>query len=481
MRFSLLSGLFMAASSVLAQKQLVGYFPNWLYAKYPATSINFDKYTHINYAFAVMVSGSTPTYTDPSEVQTQLPQLVQAAHAKSTKVLLSIGGWSGCLTFSTMSADANQRKTFINWVTNEIKTYNLDGVDIDWEYPGSVGAGCNSMDLANDAANYLTLLTELKAALGSLELSIACHVRPFLTPSGTMTDVSAYAKVIDRFNLMTYDINGAWNSTSGPNAPFNFQPGLGDADSFVSSIDAWMSAGVPASKIVPGLAFYGRSATATVDMSNTNQYQPQVAGNAPQGDSDDAYWQDQFCSKDPGGLSGVWKYSHLRSQGLLTTPTTAGSGWVRNWDNVTQTPWLFNPSSKVFISYDDPQSIGIKTDYAISKNLGGLMVWSVDEDSSSNELLNVAAKILGGSKPTTTAATTTTTSAATTSTSTTSSTSSPTGGSGSCSGVKAWDSATVYVGGNTATYNGSLWKAQWWTQGDTPGGSVGVWVKVGSC
>jgi chitinase len=123
------------------------------------------------------------------------------------------------------------------------------------------------LDLANDYKNYLTLLQEMRAAFDSnfptsrKDITIACHVRTFKTPDGNLADVSDYVKVIDRFNLMTYDINGAWNSTTGPNSPFNFQPGWGDADSFVSSINGWMAAGVPASKIVPGLAFYGRSAS----------------------------------------------------------------------------------------------------------------------------------------------------------------------------------------------------------------------------
>jgi chitinase len=77
-----------------------------------------------------LIKGATPEYTDPQQVEVQLPQLVAAAHAKNAKVLVSVGGWSGCLTFSTMSADASQRKTFIDWNIAEIKKYNLDGVDI---------------------------------------------------------------------------------------------------------------------------------------------------------------------------------------------------------------------------------------------------------------------------------------------------------------------------------------------------------------
>lgn len=99
---------------------------------------------------------------------------------------------------------------------------------------------------------------------------------------------------------------------------------------------------------------------------------------------------------DPGGLSGIWRYGNLRSQGVLTTPTTAASPWIRRWDNVTQTPWLFNPTDKTFISYDDPESLAIKVNYAKCKGLGGLMVWSVDEDSSNGELLAEVAKIKSG-------------------------------------------------------------------------------------
>lgn len=118
---------------------------------------------------------------------------------------------------------------------------------------------------------------------GVKELTAAVHVRTFDTSGGKMQDVSAFADVFDRVNIMTYDINGAWNKTTGknifhllainkisigftasflgPNAPFNFEPGYGDADSFVSGIEAWNKAGMPYEKICPGVAFYGRSAS----------------------------------------------------------------------------------------------------------------------------------------------------------------------------------------------------------------------------
>ncbi|KAG0167509.1 hypothetical protein DFQ28_004185 [Apophysomyces sp. BC1034] len=393
-------------SSVLADKALVGYFPNWLYATWPLTNIDFNKYTHINYAFAIMYQELSPVWPDDWSNRHQMGELVSAAHASNTKVLISIGGWSGCLTFSPMVASPDGRTQFINWVTTQLDSTQADGVDIDWEYPGKVGAGCNQFDIEHDRGNYLTLIQELRSELdkkfgeGKKEISIAAHVRTFVTPDGYMADVSEFAKVIDRFNVMTYDINGAWNSTSGPNAPFNFEPGFGDADSYVSGIENWMKAGVPASKIVPGLAFYGRSSKLVPNRENTGtQYQAQKAGDVPHGDSHDANWQDAYCYKDPASLSGVWRYGNLRSQGVLTTPTTASAPWVRTWDNITQTPWLVDPGNNIFISYDDPKSIGIKVDHALCLDLGGVMVWSVDEDTTDGELLTVAHRIRTDSKP----------------------------------------------------------------------------------
>jgi chitinase len=84
----------------------------------------------------------------------------------------------------------------------------------------------------------------------------------------------------------------------------------------------------------------------------------------------------------------------MRSQGLLTSPTQAASPWIRKFDNVTQTPWLYNPTTKDFISYDDPTSIGIKTDWAVSQGLGGLFCWSLDQDNG--ELIDVMQKLNQG-------------------------------------------------------------------------------------
>lgn len=73
---------------------------------------------------------------------------------------------------------------------------------------------------------------------------------------------------------------------------------------------------------------------------------------------------------------GVWKWTNLRKEGLLKDDfVTPGDGWVRHWDDVTQTPWLFNAATQNYITYDDPQSLNIKVQHALCEDLAGVMVW----------------------------------------------------------------------------------------------------------
>ncbi|RUP48953.1 glycosyl hydrolases family 18-domain-containing protein [Jimgerdemannia flammicorona] len=348
-------------------------------------------------AFAVLTQADfVPRFTH-NNVPVGLPTVVTSAHAVGTKVLLAIGGWSGTIQFSNMASSSENRAKFITWNVEFIKKYDTDGVDIDWEYPGRQGAACNIVDAANDANNFLLLLKELRVALDAnfsgthKEVTIATRVQPFDGPNGPLTDVSAFVPYVDRFNLMTYDINGAFSSPTGPNAPFNFQQGKGAPFSYVKAIDDWMAAGVAASKIVAGLAFYGRSSQALGVTGD--QYMASQVGHPPIGDEHDAFWKDPSCSLDPAGFSGIWKWRNLRSQDVLVTPTTAGAGWTRNWDPISQTPWLFNPSTKVFISYDDPVSLKVKIDYALCKGIAGVMAWEISNDNG--ELLDVARNIQG--------------------------------------------------------------------------------------
>ncbi|KAI8337310.1 glycoside hydrolase superfamily, partial [Blakeslea trispora] len=487
------SPLRLRARAEVSNKVIVGYFPNWLYGRFTPSMIDFKRYTHINYAFAIQNSGGTPIWQDSGVfddyVQYGFPKLMSLAHQAGTKVLISVGGWSGSTGFSTMAASADSRSKFINWNVDFIKKYNTDGVDIDWEYPTAVGPGCNAVS-DNDVENFNSLVKELRAALDSnfpkvhKEISIAVHI----TPWGGATeakDVSSFVPYVDRFHVMAFDVNGAWNSTSGPNAPFRAEPGHGYPVGFAQGIEAWHAAGVPYNKLAGGIPFYGRAQTLTVTSDPTTQYNPAVSPNPPLGDSLDGPWTNPYCSKDSSQASGVWRWTNMRSSGILSSPTTAASPWVRHFDDKTQTPWLYNPTNKQFISYDDPISLGVKTKYALDKGLAGLFVWSIEQDNG--ELLDAIAPMIGGngtpspissglpsSTSTESQVSTPSTTASTIPTSSNTPGSSPTGSAG-CDSASKWSSSIVYTGGSLATYEGNLFKAQWWTQGEAPSANAPTW------
>ncbi|PHZ08504.1 glycoside hydrolase [Rhizopus microsporus ATCC 52813] len=364
---------------------VIGYYPNWS-DRFTVTKIDFSKFTHIHYAFAIMANGPVPVWGNPQKANAQLTKLVTMAHKHKVKVLPSIGGWTGSITFSSTAKSQKSRKEFIDWNISVMKRYKTDGIDIDWEYPGRQGEGCNEVNEEHDVKNFLTLLKELRQAMdgefgvGKKEISAAVYIHPF------NSSVPEMAKILDRANIMTYDINGPWSLRTGANAPLYAPRGQ---DSVDSSVNAWIEAGMPRHKIAVGLALYGRSAIAKVNMLRTKKInQNQVQGQISQGDKTDVFFQSSFCPLIPGGLSGTWRFHSLLSQHVLKSPLEANKPWARVWDAVTSTPWLFNSKTKIFISYDDPRSLALKTCYALQKNLAGVMIWSIDQDSKGNDLLN---------------------------------------------------------------------------------------------
>ncbi|KAI7831295.1 glycoside hydrolase superfamily, partial [Gamsiella multidivaricata] len=268
---------------------VVGYWVPW--GDVPVAQLDMAKYTHINYGFGVTVK-KNPNPTDITFDRyydgTQMRALVARGKQFGVPILMSIGGWTGSQTFSTIAADPALRKTFINNAmvfvrNNTLPDYettpdgwNMGGIDIDWEYPGRAGAICNTY-APQDSANYLILLKELRAQM-DLEfpndrklLTAAVRVQPFDGTDGKpLGDVSAFAQYFDWVSIMAYDIMGSWSATTGPNAPFKNGPSPADPFSFVQSIDSWTAAKFPANKLVLGTAFYGRSVITTVDMNAQN-------------------------------------------------------------------------------------------------------------------------------------------------------------------------------------------------------------------
>ncbi|KAJ7241937.1 chitinase [Mycena haematopus] len=357
---------------------------------FPVSAVSWGKYTHLVYAFAettpdvraITLQGSEPAV---------LPKFVKAAHANNVKASVSIGGWSGSIYWSSNVASARNRTLFVKTVVDFAKKYDLDGLDFDWEYPASQGIGCNIVN-AHDTANFLSFIKELRAdPVGAkLILSAATAIAPFSNPAGNPSaHVSAFADVLDYIAIMNYDINGPWSAAVGPNSPLTdaCAPSDYQAGSAVSGVQAWHAAGIPLNKIVLGVASYGHSfsvakADAFEKGSKTQLalYPPFNASIYPTGDTwDDAAGVDECGNFSPQG--GVIDFWGLIQQGYLTKTGAPAKGVPYLYDNCTQTPYVYNTTTQVMISFDNKPSFAAKGKYIKSKGLAGFSIWEAGGDS----------------------------------------------------------------------------------------------------
>ncbi|KAH0593465.1 hypothetical protein MHUMG1_08602 [Metarhizium humberi] len=386
------------APALAAPPIIVGYYPTSRHAV--LKDLDLSGYTHINVAFALPDEKANLAL----EGDDKMPEIVPKLQEKGTKVLVSVGGWTGSAFFSNITTEG-MRETFANNVIELMKKHNLDGIDFDWEYPGQAGSPCNFFDEQNDTQNFLAFLQMMRSKVNELGpdklITLAVLTRPFAGPGGE--DVSKFAEEVDFANLMQYDMNGAWGNETGPNAPLNFEPGKATQRSFATAIEEWTKAGWPADKLTSGLAFYGRSVTTDVDMlaqDPVTQY-ANFSKQVPKGDDLDEL-ERETCPPNSAvsvngteeAWSGAWRYASLRGQGVLTAPNVTSSPWVRTFDSITQTPWLFNPETKTYITYDDPQSLYAKVEFALSQGLAGTMAWEIAGDFN-GELLAAVRGALG--------------------------------------------------------------------------------------
>ncbi|MFL5729656.1 MAG: Ig-like domain-containing protein [Cytophagaceae bacterium] len=227
----LLLWLAMGTSVSYGQFKVVGYHPSWAGS---ASAIQYSKLTHINYAFALPLSnGSLKPIDNPAMLQ----QIVANAHAAGKKVFIAIGGWSDGgtpldPTFEALAASATSRATFVNAAMNLVSTYNLDGVDIDWEYPDA-GASSN---------NFAALMQQLSASLHAQGKGLSAAIAAdSYSGGGIPASVFGY---VDHLNVMAYD-----NGSEANHSSYNFAQ---------SAINYWIGRGCPKDKLILGVPFYAR-------------------------------------------------------------------------------------------------------------------------------------------------------------------------------------------------------------------------------
>ena len=202
----------------------------------------------------------------------------------SLTILISVGGWLGSGGFSDVSLTRQSRARFIDSVMDFLAQHDLDGLDVDWEYPAQPGAG--NKYRAEDKKNYTLLLAELRRRFDAAQKKTGRRL--YLTVAAGASDdfldhtrMRQVAKVVDNVNLMAYDY---YEPDSGPitghHAALFTNPADPGKDSADASVNAFEAAGVPAEKLVLGIPFYGHSWSGVPDRDH-GLYQPGKAGRQP--------------------------------------------------------------------------------------------------------------------------------------------------------------------------------------------------------
>ena len=341
-----------------------------------AGEIAAHKLTRINYAFANIQGGRIVNgFAHDDENLAALVRLKQENPCLT--VLVSVGGWLWSGAFSDMALTRQSRAAFIASVAEFVDRHQLDGLDIDWEYPGLPGAVSHFR--AEDKQNYTLLLKELRMRFNQLEKQV--HRRLFVTVATgaspeflAHTDMDKVQKYVDTVNLMAYDYyEPDSDAITGHHAPLYTNPADPKKISADTSVQEYEKAGVPAAKIVLGVPFYGH-VWGEVPGANHGLFQPGKAipqAYAPYGDGPEAMLK---------------------------------NGFIRYWDSVAAVPYLYNPEKQVFVSYEDPESLALKCKYVLNRKLRGVMFWDYEGDSSGalldavNARLNMNPGTQGGSK-----------------------------------------------------------------------------------
>ncbi len=369
------------AAGTRPAKVVAAYYPGGVAARYPVEKIPADRLTHLFYAFATIKDGRCGIAPEADAHFAALATLKRGHPGFRT--LISIGGWSAGGFSDAALTDASRRRFVSSCIALFFDRHrgSFDGIDIDWEFPVSGGPKEN-MARPQDRRDMTLLAREFRRALDALGRRRRQHfLLTAALPGGRMEsagpydpagsfELAALAKTLDFINLMSYDMGTTFSPVASFNAPLRevpedpLAPASRRWNSVEGAVEYYLAQGVPADKIVLGLPFYGRGYRVTSD-ADDGLYQP-YGGTWPAGD---------------------WRTIKAK---FLDDPA-----WRQHWHPVAQSPWLFNAKEHVFISYEDPRSIGIRAKFARDRGLRGVFTWQLAGDDDEHGLLEAMARPFG--------------------------------------------------------------------------------------
>lgn len=377
-----------------------------------------DQITHLNYAFLDFDIDGNLVFTDKDAALSHpvggegdwtagSGGIINAfntlkAENPNLKTGISVGGWSKSGDFTMVTNNKEARANLVNNLVAFVRYSNMDFVDIDWEYPMQKRSP-DKVDNANDEGtphqicrdkvNYVKFLKDLRKALDEegkktgkyYEISVALPASKDKLIKGI--DIKEVFKVVDFANIMTYDMRGAWDSTSGHQTNLYSNPDDSLKDnkySIADTVDYLLGAGVPSDKIVIGSAFYTRG-WAKVDAGDNDdlpglfQKAHKINKDADQTPSFGADNEAPLKLGDSGRVGGVYSY---RSMHLIKSKYPNIKEY---WDDVAKAPYMYDKESGAFFTYDNERSIAEKCKYVKEKKLGGMIAWMASQDEPMKE------------------------------------------------------------------------------------------------
>ncbi|KAI9467480.1 class V chitinase-like protein, partial [Coemansia mojavensis] len=347
----------------------IGYFSTWNHARpcnrmritdIPSTS----DLTHIHLAFG----GINPDFE--VDFSTLHEDFDDFKNMKIFKKIISIGGWSFSNSqyswpmFRSAVSDTN-RARFVNNMVRFVVDNGLDGIDFDWEYPGAWdipiedGNGLVPYD-PTDGSNYLEFLKELRAALPSdKSISIAAPASYWYLKNFPIAEM---AKYLDYIIYMTYDFHGQWDYGNKWS-----QSGCEGGDclrSHVNITETWNSlsmitkAGVPSNKVVPGIAFYGRS---------FQQVDPSCSGPSCKFTGPASGATPGVCTGTPGVLS-TYEFTNIYNSNRKRDAY---------YDKVSDS-WIMTYDKDQWVAMSDGAGADNRKKIFKENNLGGFVYWALD-------------------------------------------------------------------------------------------------------
>ena len=264
------------------------------------------------------------------------------------KVLVSLGGWGGCETGSDVFSSEKARTEFAISTADIIESFNADGIDLDWEYPGISGYPGHSYK-PEDRENFTDLIVQLRKYMEKDDiLSFAAGASNRFFENSIEWD--KVMPLVDNVNLMTYDFYGSGSTKTGHHTALSsneFQDRSAE-----SSIKSLINLGIDPKKIFIGGAFYIKTFKNVENINN--------------GLNQKAEWNKS--------------YNQINFEDVR-------SNFNFYWDSIANAPYAYDSINKIFATFDDHKSIKLKSKYALENNLGGIMFWQLMNDKKQNGLL----------------------------------------------------------------------------------------------